>query len=89
MNHSVYTCVVSKNSSYVNAWRPALIQNRKLLDLAVRNVSAEWRNEFRRLVERDKRSGNGGTLPFKLALPQMATTFVEYAQEIGRDPPGS
>ena len=59
------------------------------LDLAVRNLSAEWRNEFRRLVERDKRSGNGGTLPFKLALPQMATTFVEYALEIGRDPPGS
>ncbi|KAI2509024.1 hypothetical protein MHU86_5400 [Fragilaria crotonensis] len=59
------------------------------LDLAVRNLSAEWRSEFRRLVERDKRSGNGGRLPFKLALPQMATTFVEYASEIGRDPPGS
>ena len=59
------------------------------LDLAVRNLSAEWRNDFRRLVERDKRSGHGGTLPFKLALPQIATTFVEYASEIGREPPGS
>ena len=39
------------------------------LDLAVRNLTAEWRNEFRRLVERDKRSGPAGTLPFKLALP--------------------
>jgi hypothetical protein len=59
------------------------------LDLAVRNLSSEWRNDFRRLVERDKRSGNGGTLPFKLALPQIATTFVEYASEIGREAPGS
>ena len=57
------------------------------LDLAVRNLSAEWRNDFRRLVERDKRSGHGGTLPFKLALQQIATTFVEYASEIGREPP--
>ena len=59
------------------------------LDLAVRNLTAEWRNEFRRLVERDKRTGPAGTLPFKLALPQLATTFVEYAIEIGREPPGS
>jgi hypothetical protein len=59
------------------------------LDLAVRNLSSEWRSEFRRLVERDKRSGNQGTLPFKLALSQIATTFMEYADEIGRDPPGS
>lgn len=59
------------------------------LDLAVRNLSTEWRSDFRRLVERDKRSGQGGTLPFKLALPQIATTFVEYASEIGRDAPGS
>lgn len=59
------------------------------LDLAVRNISTEWRSDFRRLVERDKRSGQGGTLPFKLALPQIATTFVEYASEIGRDAPGS
>jgi hypothetical protein len=59
------------------------------LDLAVRNISAEWRSDFRRLVERDKSSGKGGTLPFKLALPQIATTFVEYADEIGREAPGS
>jgi hypothetical protein len=59
------------------------------LDLAVRNLSTEWRSEFRRLVERDKRSGYDGRLPFKLALPQMATTFVEYASKTGRDPPGS
>ena len=58
------------------------------LDLAVRNVSLEWRAEFRRLVERDKRTGAGGSLPFKLALPQISTTFVEYASELGRDPPG-
>ena len=37
------------------------------------------------MVERDKRTGPGGTLPFKLALPQLATTFVEYAAELGRD----
>ncbi|KAI2498978.1 hypothetical protein MHU86_15482 [Fragilaria crotonensis] len=59
------------------------------LDLAVRNLSTEWRNEFRRLVERDKRTGHQGSLPFKLALSQIATTFMEYADEIGRDPPGS
>ena len=59
------------------------------LDLAVRNLSAEWRSDFRRLVERDKTSGRGGTLPFKLALPQIATTFFEYADEVGRDAPGS
>jgi hypothetical protein len=59
------------------------------LDLAVRNLTAEWRNEFRRLVEREKRSGPSRTLPFKLALPQLATTFVEYAIEIGGEPPGS
>ena len=47
------------------------------LDLAVRNLTTEWRNEFRRLVERDKRAGASGNLPFKLALPQLATTFVE------------
>ena len=58
------------------------------LDLAVRNLSTEWRNEFRRLVERDKRTGHQGSLPFKLALSQIATTFMEYADEIGRDPPG-
>ena len=59
------------------------------LDLAVRNLTAEWRNKFRRIIERDKRTGPAGTLPFKLALPQLSTTFVEYAAEIGREPPGS
>ena len=58
------------------------------LDLAVRNLTAEWRSEFRRMVERDKRTGPYGTLPFKLALPQLSTTFVEYAAEVGREPPG-
>jgi hypothetical protein len=33
--------------------------------------------------KRDKRTGPGCTLPFKLALPQLATTFVKYAA--GRD----
>ncbi len=55
------------------------------LDLAVRNLLPDWRAEFRRMVERDKRTGPGGALPFKLALPQLATTFVEYAAELGRD----
>ena len=65
------------------------------LDLAVSNLTNDWRPEFRRLIERDKRSGPGGSLPFKLALPQIATTFFEYANEIfeyaneiGRDTPG-
>ena len=59
------------------------------LDLSVRNLTSEWRPEIRRLVERDKRTGHDGTLPFKLSLAQLATTFVEYASEIGRDPPSS
>jgi hypothetical protein len=42
---------------------------------------------MRRLVERNKRTGHDGALPFKLSLAQLATTFVEYANEIGRDPP--
>jgi hypothetical protein len=37
------------------------------------------------MVERDKRTDPGGTLPFKLALPQRATTFVKFAAELGRD----
>ena len=57
------------------------------LDLSVRNLTSEWRSEIRRLVERDKRTGHDGALPFKLSLAQLATTFVEYASEIGRDPP--
>ncbi|KAI2512032.1 hypothetical protein MHU86_2320 [Fragilaria crotonensis] len=59
------------------------------LDLSVRNLSSEWRPEIRRLVERDKRTGHDGALPFKLSLAQLATTFVEYASEIGRDPPSA
>ena len=59
------------------------------LDLSVRNLTSEWRPEIRRLVERDKRTGHDGALPFKLSLAQLATTFVEYASEIGRDPPSS
>jgi hypothetical protein len=59
------------------------------LDLSVRNLTSEWRSEIRRLVERDKRTGHDGALLFKLSLAQLATTFVEYASEIGRDPPSS
>jgi hypothetical protein len=59
------------------------------LDLSVRNLTSEWRPEIRRLVVRNKRTGHDGALPFKLLLAQLATTFVEYASEIGRDPPSS
>jgi hypothetical protein len=37
------------------------------LDLSVRNLTSEWRSEIRRLVERDKRTGHDGALPFKLS----------------------
>jgi hypothetical protein len=57
------------------------------LNLYVRNLTSAWRSEIRRLVERDKRTGHDGALPFKLSLAQLATTFVEYANEIGREPP--
>ena len=57
------------------------------LDLAVRNLHPDWSQEFRRMVERDKRTGLGGSMPFKLTMPQLATTFVEYSAEIGRDAP--
>jgi hypothetical protein len=47
------------------------------LDLSVRNLAAEWRSEFRRLVERDRRTGRTlDTLPFHLTMSQLATTFV-------------
>ena len=59
------------------------------LNLSVRNLTSEWRPEIRRLVERDKRTEQDGAHPFKLLLAQLATTFVEYASEIGRDPPSS
>lgn len=56
------------------------------LDLSVRNLAAEWRSEFRRLVERDRRTGRtSDTLPFHLTMSQLATTFVQYSIEIGRD----
>lgn len=56
------------------------------LDLSVRNLSTEWRSEFRRLVERDRRTGrHEGVLPFHLSMSQLATTFMQYATEIGRD----
>jgi Reverse transcriptase (RNA-dependent DNA polymerase)/GAG-pre-integrase domain len=55
------------------------------LDLSVRNLTSEWRNEFRRLVERDRRTGRyDDTLPFHLTMAQLATTFVQYAGELGR-----
>ena len=57
------------------------------LDLAVRNLLPDWASEIRRMLERDKRNGPVGTMPFKLTMPQLATTFVEYAAEIGRDAP--
>ena len=56
------------------------------LDLSVRNLSTEWRSEFRRLVERDRRTGrHEGVLPFHLSMSQLATSFMQYAVEIGRD----
>ena len=57
------------------------------LDLSVRNLNTEWRSEFRRLVERDRRTGrHEGVLPFHLSMSQLATSFMQYATEIGRDP---
>ncbi len=51
----------------------------------MRNLSNEWRNEFRRLVERDRRTGRyEDTLPFHLTMEQLAITFVQYAGELGR-----
>jgi hypothetical protein len=41
------------------------------------------------MVERDKRSGPVGTMPFKMTMRQLATTFVKYATEIGRDAPAT
>jgi hypothetical protein len=56
------------------------------LDLSVRNLNTEWRSEFRRLVERDRRTGrHEGVLPFHLSMSQLATSFMQYATEIGRD----
>ena len=56
------------------------------LDLSVRNLANEWRSEFRRLVERDRRTGRAeDILPFHLTMSQLATTFVQYSIEIGRD----
>jgi hypothetical protein len=57
------------------------------LDLSVRNLTTEWRSEFRRLVERDRRTGrHEGALPFHLSMSQLATTFMQYSTELGRDP---
>ena len=56
------------------------------LDLSVRNLTTEWRSEFRRLVERDRRTGrHEGALPFHLSMSQLATTFMQYSTELGRD----
>ncbi|KAI2495399.1 hypothetical protein MHU86_19113 [Fragilaria crotonensis] len=56
------------------------------LDLSVRNLSTEWRSELRHLVERDRRTGrHEGVLPFHLSMSQLATSFMQYATEIGRD----
>jgi hypothetical protein len=56
------------------------------LDLSVRNLTSEWRAEFRRLVERDRRTGRSiDTLPFNLTMSQLTTTFVQYSIELGRD----
>jgi len=56
------------------------------LDLSVRNLATEWRSEFRRLVDRDRRIGpTSDTLPFHLTMSQLATTFVQYSIEIRRD----
>ena len=56
------------------------------LDLSVRNLATEWRSEFRRLLERDRRTGRtSDTLLFHLTMSQLSTTFVQYSIEIGRD----
>ena len=56
------------------------------LELSVRNLATEWRAEFRRLVERDRRTGRTeDALPFHLTMSQLATTFVQYSIGIGRD----
>ncbi|KAI2508450.1 hypothetical protein MHU86_5977 [Fragilaria crotonensis] len=58
---------------------------RRLQDF-IRNLATEWRSEFRRLVERDRRTGRtSDTLPFHLTMSQLSTTFVQYSIEIGRD----
>lgn len=58
------------------------------MDLAVRNLSSKcWCNKFCCLVSHDKQLGYQGSLPFKLALLQIATSFMEYADEIGCNPP--
>jgi hypothetical protein len=63
------------------------------LDLSVRNLATEWRSKFRRLVERDRRTGRtSDTLPFHLTMSHLSTTFVQYSIEIRRDiatPPAS
>ncbi|KAI2490986.1 hypothetical protein MHU86_23588 [Fragilaria crotonensis] len=87
-NHSVCTSVGFK-TSWCASVKPLARTPNQRLDLSVRNLTSEWRPEIRRLVERDKRTGHDGALPFKLSLAQLATTFVEYASEIGRDPPSS
>ena len=56
------------------------------LDRSVRNLATEWRSEFRRFVERDRHTGRtSDTLPFHLTMSQLATTFIRYSIEIGRD----
>ena len=81
-------------SSYLRRLHDFLVRERiagrnyseyEALDLSVRNLSSEWRSEIRRLVERDRRSGRlEDTLPFHLTMAQLATTFVQYAGELGR-----
>ena len=57
------------------------------LDLSVRNLSSKWRSEICRLVERDRCSGPlEDTVPFHLTMALLATTFVQYAGELGRSP---
>jgi hypothetical protein len=54
------------------------------LDLSVRNLTMEWRSEFRRLVECNCRTGqNEGTLPFHfLSMSQLSTTFMQYSPNL-------
>ena len=50
------------------------------------NLATNWRSEFCRLVERDRRTGcMSDTLMFCLTMSQLATTFVQYSIKIGRD----
>jgi hypothetical protein len=86
--YRTFSLYIRRLQDFMVRERPAtrMYTESEALDLSVRNLTSERRYEVRRLVEWDKRTGHDGALPFKLYLAQLATTFVEYANEIGRDP---